>query len=183
LRDRKIILFLSRFDEKKGLDLLLPAFAELRLQHPDTALVLAGSGTAEFVASLQTRIADLGIAADVFWAGFLTGADKHAVLSDADVFVLPSYSENFGIAVLEAMAAGLPVVVSDQVAVHTEVAAMNAGIAVPCTENALSRGLIELVRNDQLRSLMADNARCLAQQYTTERVISKLIGLYERIVA
>src|SRR5437764_3614081 len=73
LRDREIILFLSRFDKKKGLDLLLPAFAQVRKQFPAAALVLAGSGNDDLVRGLHAQAHDLGIHGDVFWPGFLKG--------------------------------------------------------------------------------------------------------------
>jgi glycosyltransferase involved in cell wall biosynthesis len=99
LADRRIILFLSRIDAKKGPDLLLPAFAHIRAHYPQVALVLAGSGDAALVARLQQQGARLGLEAEVLWTGFLSGDDKWAALADADLFVLPSYSENFGVAV------------------------------------------------------------------------------------
>ena len=102
------MLFLSRLDTKKGLDLLLQAFARVRGAGQNPALVVAGTGDAAFEAGLRREAARLGIDGDLHWAGFLSGADKLAALADADLFVLPSYSENFGISVVEAMAAGLP---------------------------------------------------------------------------
>jgi len=113
LQGQKVILFLSRLDAKKGLDLLLPAFALVKQKFANAVLVLAGEGDPAFVNCLKAQATALGVGADVLWAGFITGQRKSAALADADAFVLPSHSENFGIAVLEAMAAGTPVVVSD----------------------------------------------------------------------
>jgi glycosyltransferase involved in cell wall biosynthesis len=90
LRDRRIVLFLSRLDPKKGLDLLLDAFARVRARVPDASLVLAGSGEEAFVASLRARAASLGISSDVVWPGFLVDGEKREAFADADVFVLPS---------------------------------------------------------------------------------------------
>jgi glycosyltransferase involved in cell wall biosynthesis len=111
LADRTMILFLSRIHAKKGIDLLLPAFARTRSKHPDAVLVIAGDGDRRVVEELQQQSRDLGLSSGIIWAGFLQGERKRNALADADVFVLPSYSENFGIAVVEAMGAGLPVVV------------------------------------------------------------------------
>ena len=105
---RKVILFLSRFDRKKGLDLLFEAFAQVRNKGLNAVLVLAGDGDPTLVAQLKRDAERLDIASDVTWAGFLTGDDKWKALGDADVFVLPSYSENFGVALVEALAFGLP---------------------------------------------------------------------------
>ena len=132
LQGRQIVLFLSRLDAKKGLDLLLPAFAKVRKQQPETILVLAGNGDTDLTKRLHHECVRLGLGADVLWPGFLGAAEKQAALQDADLFVLPSYSENFGIAPVEAMNAGVPIVISDRVAIHQDVTAANAGIVVPC---------------------------------------------------
>ncbi len=179
LAGRTIILFLSRLDPKKGLDLLLPAFAQLRAQNPDVALVLAGNGDRAFVTGLQHEAVRLGIAGDILWTDFLAGEEKWAALAGADVFVLPSYSENFGVAAVEAMAFGLPVVVSDQVGIHREIAEAQAGLVVRCAWEELARALTRLVRDEQLRSWMGRNAKRLAQtHFCLEAVTGKLINMY-----
>src|SRR5205814_3052245 len=94
LNDHRILLFLSRLDEKKGLDLLLRAFAQVRQQMSDVSLVVAGGGDPGFVSGLKAETVRLGIEDDVLWPGFLDGDLKQAALADADVFALPSYSEN-----------------------------------------------------------------------------------------
>jgi glycosyltransferase involved in cell wall biosynthesis len=182
LRDRQIILFLSRFDRKKGLDLLLPAFARVRASFPTAALVLVGSGPKDLLTELHSQANALGIAADVFWPGFLKGELKQAAYLDADVFVLPSYSENFGIAVVEAMAAGCPVVVSDQVAIHGEISGANAGLVVACNPEALAGAICRLLADRSARALMGSNGKCLTQtQYSLETVTRKLVTAYNAI--
>ena len=182
LKDRRIVLFLSRLDAKKGLDLLLPAFGELRQQMPNVSLVVAGTGEADFVSGLKAKAASLGIASDVLWPGFLDGNDKQAAFADADVFVLPSYSENFGIAAVEAMAAGLPVIVSDQVGIHREISQARAGVTVACDVSQLTHALARLLKNSTLRRSMAENGRALVRQhYSSDAVTRKLIGVYNQI--
>jgi len=182
LEGRRIVLFLSRLDEKKGLDLLLAAFARVHRQCPDTALVLAGSGLPEFAAALRARAAGLGIASSVIWAGFLSGEQKWAALADADIFVLPSYSENFGNAVVEAMAAGLPVVVSDQVGIHAEIAEAGAGAVVPCSVERLAGQILEFLADAGLRASMGQNGRRLsAQRYSPDAVGARMLRLYNEI--
>jgi glycosyltransferase involved in cell wall biosynthesis len=179
LDGREIILFLSRFDRKKGLDLLLPAFARVREQFPSAALVLAGSGNSTFVKSLQAQAETLGIAKDIFWPGFLKGDEKRAAFADATVFVLPSWSENFGIAVVEAMSAGCPVVVSDQVAIHTDIAAARAGCVVPCAIEPLAEALCRMLADRPARAAMGFNGKCLTEtHYSIETVTSKLVAAY-----
>lgn len=183
LNGRKIILFLSRLDAKKGLDLLLAAFARVRQSLPDATLVLAGSGTPEFVSDLKNQAASLGIASDVLWPGFLTGSEKAAALADADVFALPSYSENFGIAVLEAMAAGTPVVVSDHVGMHREITSASAGMVVLCDATHLAAALLQILNDRAGSRSMGLNGKRLAQtDYSAATVTGKLLQVYNGIV-
>ena len=163
LASRTLLLFLSRLDPKKGLDLLLPAFAQVRQAHPDVVLVLAGRGGPGYEAWLQARVRELGLEGDVLFAGFLEGEQKLAALADCDLFVLPSYSENFGVAVVEAMACGKPVVISDQVAIHPEIARVEAGLVVPCQVEALADALVQLADDAALRRRLGGNGRRLAQ--------------------
>src|SRR5205823_4135109 len=148
---------------KKGLDLLLRAFAIVASQLPDASLMLAGDGDPEFVRSLKTEAAALKIDSKVAWVGFLRGDEKRAALADADVFVLPSYSENFGIAVAEAMAAGLPVIVSNQVGIHAEIAEAGAGLVVPCEVEELARALVYLLKNPEARRSMGEKGKTVAR--------------------
>jgi len=181
--DRRIILFLSRLDGKKGLDILLPAFAKTRRQYPSSTLVIAGSGNAAFVSHMQQQAARLGIASDIVWAGFLSGDEKWAALLDADIFVLPSYSESFGVAAVEAMACGLPVIVSDQVAIHREIAGARAGLVVPCGTEELAQALTSLLADGRLRNEMGASGYQLARaKFSPEAAWSHLVTLYQHIV-
>ena len=157
LRGAKIILFLSRLDKKKGLDLLLSAFEGVRKQCADARLVVAGSGDPDFVRSLRLRANRMNSGGDIVWAGFLEGRQKWAALADADAFVLPSYSENFGIAAAEALIMGAPVVVSDQVAIHREISDAGAGLAVPCSAPALSDALVQILSSPGFAARLAKN--------------------------
>ena len=129
-RGKRVVLFLSRIDRKKGLELLLDAFAMVRNQQKDVALVIAGDGEEPYVRELKDRARRLGHGArsleqgdkereedyGIIWTGHLSGEMKAAALAAADVFVLPSASENFGIAAAESLAAGVPTIVSEEVA-------------------------------------------------------------------
>jgi glycosyltransferase involved in cell wall biosynthesis len=182
LADRRIVLFLSRIDPKKGLDLLLPAFREVLRQDPRAALVIAGEGEPSLVERLRQTAAELGIASSVFWPGFLAGARRAAAFADADLFVLPSYSENFGMAPVEAMGFGLPVVLTDRVGIHQEVSAARAGIVTPASSEAIASALLLVLRDDGLRPEMGRNARRLAtSRYSVEAVTGRLRDLYTEL--
>jgi len=178
---RKIILFFSRLDQKKGLDLLLDSYSRLRMRRANIALVVAGDGDAEFVMGLKQQAHALEIESDVVWAGFLEGKEKAAALADSDVFALPSYSENFGVAVVEAMNAGLPVIVSDQVGIHHEISAANAGLVVRCDSAQLEAALERLIEDAALRESLGKNAQQLARQFAPEVITKQLIETYARI--
>ena len=182
LTGRKVILFLSRLDEKKGLDLLLTAFASVRQQVTEAALLIVGNGEPGFVADLKARASLLGITSDVLCAGFLEGDEKQAALADSDIFVLPSYSENFGIAAAEGMAAGLPVVVSDQVAIHGDVTRARAGLVVPCDASELTSALVRLLLDETLRRRMGKDGESFARQnYSNDAVTRKVIAAYNQV--
>jgi glycosyltransferase involved in cell wall biosynthesis len=103
---------------------------------------------------------------------------------DADLFVLPSYSENFGIAVAEAMAAGLPVVISDQVAIHREVSEAQAGVVVACETGELSQALLLMLSNPSLGTEMGRRGRQFTQtRYSVDNVARQLISAYNEALA
>jgi glycosyltransferase involved in cell wall biosynthesis len=179
LADRRIVLFLSRIDPKKGIDLLLPAFRDVLRQDPRAALVIAGEGEPSLLDRLRRMASGLGIGNSVFWPGFLSGARRTAAFADADLFVLPSYSENFGMAPVEAMSSGLPVVLTDQVGIHKEVTEARAGIVTSASSQPLASAIAILLRQEEMRSEMGRNAlRLAASRYSVEAVTGRLIDLY-----
>ncbi len=203
-RGRDIILFLSRLDPKKGLDLLLRAFVELcerrktaderrrmtaaRRPTTDVAqrplLVIAGDGDSPFVDGLRGLADELGIESAILWTGFLGGEDKLSAMAAASLFVLPSYSENFGIALVEAMAAGLACVTSDQVGIAADIQEYEAGLVVPGEEAPLASAMQRLIDDPGLRSGLAANARRLVDdRFSLEAMTTSLVKLYDRVLA
>jgi glycosyltransferase involved in cell wall biosynthesis len=180
---RPVALFLSRLDAKKGLDLLLAGFARARSRRPDLVLVIAGSGEPGFEQGVRRDATRLGLGDNVYWAGFLSDKEKLAALADADIFVLPSYSENFGVAVVEAMAAGLPVVISDRVGIHREVAAARAGLVVPCEPEAVAEAVLQLTLDAGLRDALGTRGRELARsRFSLEAMTDGLIEMYSEVL-
>ncbi|MCU0490256.1 MAG: glycosyltransferase [Chloroflexaceae bacterium] len=182
LAGRTLLLFLSRFDRVKGIDLLLPAVARLRQQRPEVALVLVGSGTPEYEAWMRSEIQQLGLQNDVVFAGFLEGEEKLAALAACDAFVLPSRSDSFGNAALEALAAGLPVVLSDQVGIWPDVVEAEAGLVAPCAVEPLAEALVKLLNHPQ-RQRMGENGRQLAfGRFSMEAMAANVVQLYEQVL-
>ena len=184
LANRPLILFLSRLDQKKGLDLLLPAFADVIKEHPRAILAIAGNGEAAFVEALKQKAARIGISRHLLWTGFLAGEDKWAALADADLFVLPSYSENFGIAVAESLACGVPVVISDQIGIHHEISGSGAGVFVPCAPEPIAKAISLVLADPTLRARMGVAARqCAREQFSLNVMTQKILRLYQEIAA
>jgi glycosyltransferase involved in cell wall biosynthesis len=183
LAGRRIVLFLSRIDRKKGLDLLIPAFRLVVDHAPGMVLVIAGDGDAALIDTLQRQAHQFGIDDSVIWTGFLNGGNKFEAFADADVFVLPSYSENFGIAAVEAMAMGVPIVLTDQVAIHREVAECRAGSITSASVGPLAEAIAAVVADNHLRLQLAANAHALARsRFSRESVIGRMIQAYETVL-
>lgn len=176
------ILFLSRIDVKKGLDLLIAAFARILPRHADVRLIICGDGDPALIAGLKAQAAALNVAHAITWAGRVEGELRLAAFAAAEIFVLPSHSENFGIALLEAMAAGLPCISSDQVALAADAALESAVQLAPREPTALARALEELLGSETRRRELSEAARRLAQRdYTLESMGAGLHQLYQDI--
>ncbi|MDR3775327.1 MAG: glycosyltransferase [Terracidiphilus sp.] len=143
LRDRRFLLFLARVHEKKGCDLLIKAFARVATSVPEVDLVVAGPDRVGLQAKLQGQAKALGIASRVHWPGPIGGDVKWGALRACEAFVLPSHQENFGIAVVESLAVGRPVLISDCVNIWPQIAEDGAGLVekdtLEGTELLLSR--------------------------------------------
>lgn len=184
LAHRRILLFLSRIDPKKGLELVLDALAELRAGNaPQLALVVAGTGEPAYLRTLHQRAQRLAINESVLWAGHLEGAEKLQALAAAYAFVLPSWAENFGLAAVEALAAGVPVVITRHVGIQADVAAAQAGIIIERKASALTQALRGLLDQPELRAEMATNARRLAHDRFAQPIMTqRLLELYRSVL-
>jgi glycosyltransferase involved in cell wall biosynthesis len=178
-----VVLFLSRIHPKKRPDLLLQAIRQVADQHHDCHLILAGSGETEYLTYLIGLVSSLGLASRTSFAGFVTGKDKALLLQGSDIFVLPSYAENFGVAVAEAMAAGLPVIVTPDVQISPEVAAEQAGLVVEGNVDALSAAIARLVASPEERCQLGENGQRLVHHCYSWKVIAQnLAEIYANIL-
>jgi glycosyltransferase involved in cell wall biosynthesis len=177
-RNRRVVLFLSRLHFKKGLDLLIPAFARVAADDPSLHLVIAGPDDGMLDQCKAWARRD-GIPDKVTFTGMLRGEDKLSAFAAASLFTLPSYSENFGIAVVEAMAAGLPVVISDQVNIWREVQQGGGALVVRCDEHKLALALSTVLGDPAVAADMADKAReTVRRRYRWESVAAALETMY-----
>jgi glycosyltransferase involved in cell wall biosynthesis len=181
---KKLILFLSRIDEKKGIELLLQAFAKVRRTEPESLLVIAGSGNDEYVQALRQMSQALGIAGAVLWTGFLGKDQKPAAFAAASVFILPSHSENFGIAVAEALAAGVPTIITEGVGLSEEIRAAKAGVIVQSTSDDIAIALADLLGNTEKRDALSKVGRDFAKaSFSIEAIGAALSKAYQTVAA
>ncbi len=144
-KPKRRLLFLGRLHPKKGLDLLLEVWAQIKPVRADWELILAGPDEGGFQSFLVRRCVDLDVADTVSFPGVVTGTAKTALIKSADVFVLPSYSEGFPVAVLEALACSVPVVATSQCN-FPEMREAGAGWECPAEPAGLARALTEAFR-------------------------------------
>jgi glycosyltransferase involved in cell wall biosynthesis len=179
--ERKL-LFLSRLDPKKNVEGLLRAFAKLAHRRLRVSLMIAGDGPAAYVQSLKELAESMGIAQWVVWLGHVAGPRKAAAFTVADAFILPSFSENFGIAAVEALLAGLPCVLGQGVALSKEIENAGVGLVTAPDPDAIARTLERLLGDDSLRHELGKRAKAFAaREYSTCVMADQLINLYEGI--
>ena len=144
----------------------------------DAHLVIAGPDD-DMGTKVRAWVDSLGLRGRTTFTGMVTGADKLALLADADLFVLPSYSENFGIAVIEAMACGVPVAISDKVNLWREVAGADAGWVTPPRAEPFRAALVEALSDlDEAREKGARGRRLVAERFQWSRIAAALEQAY-----
>lgn len=175
-----LVMFLGRLSFKKGLDVLVRAFALARRQC-ECRLAIVGPDDESMRANLVRIAHDLGVADDVHFVGALYGPARRAALASADVWALPSYAENFGIAVIEAMASGRAVAVSTAVNVSRDVAKARAGAVVPPEPVAFGETLLRLLEDEPRRRELELAAPRFAARYDWKVVAPQLLDMYRKV--
>jgi len=177
------LLFLSRVHPKKGIELLLSALATLRARGvDDITLDIAGDGDLEYLRHLHSEVARLQLDDRVRFLGAVHGEAKRAAFAASDVFVLTSHNENFGIAAAEALAAGLPVILSKEVGLARDVERNSLGITVALDVDAIADAIDRMSRDPAGRIATGERAA----RYATEHLSwaecgRRLLSLYEEI--
>jgi len=181
LRDRQMVLFLSRLSPQKGLDVLIPAMIRV---NDDALLVVAGPDYDSYGQRVRGWVSELLLQDRVIFTGMLHGAERIQALRDADLFVLPSHHENFGIVVAEAMAAGTPVVISREVNIWQEVVAAGAGAAVRSGDDQeLAAELRRWLADPAIRDAAGEKARAFARShYDWNRIAKNWVDHYAALV-
>lgn len=185
IKGKRVILFLSRLSEEKGIDNLLHAWSEIikRQSYNDAVLVLAGPGYKGYATTVKAMIQKLQIVSNVLLTGMVDGKNKMALISRADIYTLPSYSEGFSVSLLENMAAAKPVLITPGCN-FPEVSNCGAGFCVqPDTESLIDalRKLLDF--SPEQRQVMGNKARLLIQQnYTWDISARKMKTVYQCII-
>jgi glycosyltransferase involved in cell wall biosynthesis len=180
-----LVLFMSRIDPKKGFDLLIPALEKLLSQGFKFHFVLAGTNpqNPNYEEGIQKQIKNSLLHPHTTITGFVTGELKSALLQAADLFVLPSYYENFGIAVAEAMVAGKPVVISDQVHIWHEIHNSKSGWVTKTEVESLTNALQSALQNPEECKNRGNNARKYAlENYSWDAIARQLIQEYQKLI-
>ncbi len=179
--EKPTVLFLSRIHPKKNIECLIDAWPHVLAGMPEAELIIAGSGEEAYVEALKTRARTLGVG-QIQFPGFVKGEKKAALLAKASLFVLPSFQENFGVAVMEAIAAGLPVVISKEVQLANFVTQNDLGHVISPTPDTLAFSMLEILRSQAFQ----DHCRqygpvAIRQDFSLQQVGKQLVSMYQSL--
>ncbi len=183
LKNKRIVLFMSRIDPKKGLDLLIDGFAKIKSSYEDARLVIAGPDNTGYAAKVKKLCVLTGCSDSVVFTGMLTGDLKWSALAAADIFALPSYSEGFSVAILEAMSQGLPCVFTDRC--NFDEAESSAAAVITRTDpTSVAAALKSLLNDPDGAKNIGKNAKKLIEsKYTWDKVAQELADGYQTILS
>ncbi|HYR22628.1 MAG TPA: glycosyltransferase [Chthoniobacterales bacterium] len=178
LQNTRNFLFLGRLHPKKGCDILLDAFARFS-GRDGISLILAGPDQVGWEKDLRRQVEHLNLTDRVVFTGMLQGAMKQGAFASADAFVLPSHQENFGISVVEALAAGVPVLISNRVNIWREIDADRAGYIESDDLEGTTRLLQRWIDTPSAeREAIRGNARhCFEQRFAIDRAADSLLRI------
>jgi glycosyltransferase involved in cell wall biosynthesis len=179
--DQQLVLFMGRLNIKKGLDLLLPAFKKVHEQLPNAILVLAGPDDG-YQAETEDFIKRNNLGTRIKLVGMLTDTHKKEALADADLFVLPSYSEGFSIAVLEAMTSRVAALVSDRVGFGDYIKRYEAAYLTPLTSDGVADGLLKILQDKSYAAELSNRAyKMVTENFDIRVVANQLLEEYKKI--
>jgi glycosyltransferase involved in cell wall biosynthesis len=181
---KRIVLFFSRLHHKKGLDMLVEAFGRVHRDFPDAGIFAAAIAQDErYATAVRARIEELQ-PTNILLTTELEGSGALAAVAGSDIFCLPSHQEGFSIAIIEALAAGLPVLITDQCHMQ-ELDPHRVGFAVPATIDGLEHGLRQILSldADEIAAMSARAEMLVETHYTWDRVAERLSSAYRDALA
>ena len=180
-RGRKTVLYFGRLHRKKRIDLVIGAVASLVHEGVDVHLIIAGSDDG-VEAQCRALVREQGLSERTTFTGLLVGQAKRIAFGGADVFVLPSMTENFGIAVAEAAAAGIPLLISAHVNIAPVFACEQAAVVVTPELGAVAAGLRSILDRPDRASAMALRAKQVVQRtFAWDAVSNDLVSMYRTV--
>jgi len=185
LATNRYVLVLSRLLPTKGLDALLDAFLPLvkQAEFSHWRLVFAGEGPEEYVGALRRKVATHCLENSVLFPGWLEGEKKNAFLRQASLLALPSYHENFGLCVMEAMAFGVPVLVSPHVHLAEDILNAGAGWLADVEQASIEAVLKEILCSNAERARRGLAGKEFSRRFTWRNIAGQLILVYSQLLA
>lgn len=176
-----VFLFLSLLYYKKGLNLLIPAIKKVSISYPNIKLIIAGSDLGGYEKKVCAWIQKYELKDIVIMPGFLSGQDKQDAFAGSDCFVLPSMNENFGIAVVEALSAGLPVLISDNVYIWKEIIEEGGGWVCNYSIESLTNSITDILKSPSDLKNKKEYSRRSAQLFSPEKLQASYNQFYQEI--
>ncbi|PRY88363.1 glycosyltransferase [Mongoliibacter ruber] len=180
-KGKKTILFLSRIHQKKGIELLIDSWKNIDEKlKKDWVIKIVGNGEKEYINSLNKKLSNFKMNDQIEILGPMFDNDKDEMFKSSDLFILPTYSENFGIVIIEAMAYGLPVITTKGTP-WSELETYNAGWWVDTNIESIEKALVQAMTSNHSSLLkMGKNGRDLVEKkYAINNIRSKTLRLYE----
>jgi len=183
LKGKTVVLFLSRLSPQKGLDMLIPAWDKIIRTNPEAFLIIAGPDYSGFSKKIKKLVDRSSFPETVLLTGDVEGDTKLSLFARSDVFVLPSYSENFGNVIAEALACGTPVVTTHATP-WKQIDKVNCGHWIPVNKDALVKALTDLINKTSYeRKKMGQIGRNLIlQEFTWDNAARKMLKVYQSIL-
>jgi glycosyltransferase involved in cell wall biosynthesis len=178
-----VVLYLGRISHKKGLDLLIEAFADVQREVEGALLEIAGPDDEDLTPALRTLAWKLEIERRVRFTGMLSATKRLAAFRRASLVVLPSKTENFGTTVIEAMAAGVPVVISPEVNLAPEIERAGAGIVSDRNPASLAAAITALLTDANARVRLAEAGCAFARRYDWSAIAPSFLSFYRAVIA
>jgi len=175
---RKKILYVSRIHVKKGIEMLLDVASSISERLQDYEIIIAGEGEHDYVNKLKAKAKNLGL--NIKFIGGVYGMDKWNVFQDADFFVLPTNSENFGYVIAEALACGTPVITTKGTP-WAEIDGM-CGCWIERSEDELRKAMLSMLNKtaDELEKMGKSGRRLVEEHYSASKMAEDLMEIYQR---
>lgn len=180
---KRILLFLGRLHQKKGIELAIEAFNLVLQEVEDVHFVIIGPGSSDYIKHLKQVVKAKGLEEHISFLGPVSETLKFSALMSADIFVLPSYGENFGIAVVEALACGLPVLISNKVAIASDLEKYGVAVVVECSADQISVALLQMLRDVNSKNIIRSlGPKIVSKYYSIQAMSEQMNRIYRNLL-